>query len=238
MEFIPAKLPLLIIRLFPKYIWNMPTEEQVIYLTFDDGPTPEITPWTLDVLDQYQAKATFFCIGNNVEKHPDIFLRTVENGHAIGNHSYSHPKGWRSSAKAYLKNVKRAQDIIDFQLKQPTLNEKAALSKSTTKNQQSKINKLFRPPYGQITKKQGQELMALGYKIIMWSVLAIDWSEKTSKEKALKNVIKNAKNGSIVVFHDSVKASENMQYALPRVLEYFSKKGYRFKALDAGLITN
>ena len=238
MEFIPAKLPLLIKRLFPKYTWNIPAEEQVIYLTFDDGPTPKITPWTLDVLEQYQAKATFFCIGNNVEKHPDIFIKTVESGHAIGNHSYSHPKGWKSSTEDYLKNVKQAQDIIDFQLQQPAHIEKVASSKSTTKYRQSEINKLFRPPYGQITKTQGRELIALGYKIIMWSVLAIDWSEKTSKEKALRNVIKNAKNGSIVVFHDSEKASENMQYALPRVLEYFSKKGYRFKALDAGLIKN
>lgn len=227
MEFIPAKLPLFIKRLFPKYIWNMSTEEQVLYLTFDDGPTPIITPWTLDVLEKHQAKATFFCIGNNIEKHAEIFQQTLEKGHAIGNHTYSHPKGWKTSTEAYLKDVKLTQDIIDYQLQQPVPSEKTCSRRS---------NKLFRPPYGKISKTQGRKLMALDYKIIMWSVLAVDWSENTSKEKALKNVIKNAKNGSIVVFHDSEKASENMQYALPRVLEYFSKKGYTFKALNADLI--
>lgn len=225
MEFIPAKLPLFIKRLFPKYTWNMSTEEQVLYLTFDDGPTPIITPWTLETLDKYQAKATFFCIGNNIETHPEIFLKTVEKGHTVGNHTYNHPQGWKTSTKVYLESVQQTQDIIDFQLQ-----------KSEVKTDKLAIKKLFRPPYGKITKSQGRSLMALDYIIIMWSVLAVDWSDNTSKEQALKNVIKNAKNGSIVVFHDSEKASENMQYALPRVLEYFSKKGYTFKAIDADLI--
>ncbi|MEO8933483.1 MAG: polysaccharide deacetylase family protein, partial [Xanthomarina sp.] len=153
----------------------------------------------------------------------------VEKGHAIGNHSFSHLKGWESSTEDYLENIKQAQDLIDFQLNQLDLPAKKH-SKSCS------IKKLFRPPHGQITIQQGRKLIDLGYNIIMWSVLAIDWSEKTSKEQALKNVIKNAKNGSIVVFHDSLKASKNMQYALPHVLEHFSKKGYRFEALDADLI--
>jgi peptidoglycan/xylan/chitin deacetylase (PgdA/CDA1 family) len=214
MEFIPAKLPLFVKRLFPHYVWNISTEEKVIYLTFDDGPTPKITNWTLDVLAQYQAKATFFCLGYNVEKHPEIFQNIVEKGHAIGNHTYNHPHGWKSSTDAYLDNVIQAQDIIDFQLQQLT------------------IDNLFRPPYGQISKRQGRRLIDLGYTIIMWSVLAIDWSSKTTKERALKNVIKNAKNGSIVVFHDSEKASKNMQYALPKMLEYFSNKGFKFQSLN------
>ncbi|MCX7551639.1 polysaccharide deacetylase family protein [Xanthomarina sp. F2636L] len=221
MELIPAKLPLFVKWLFPKYVWNISTEEKVIYLTFDDGPTPKITTWTLDVLEQFQAKATFFCTGDNVEKHPDIFQTIIEKGHAIGNHTYSHPDGWKTSTETYLANVKQAQSIIKSQLPQ-----------DTTCN-------LFRPPYGQIKKKQGRILMSLGYNIIMWSVLAIDWSEKTRKEKSLKNVIKHAKKGSIVVFHDSEKASENMQYALPQVLEYFSEKGYRFESLTSkSLLSN
>ncbi|MFL0354125.1 polysaccharide deacetylase family protein [Xanthomarina sp. GH4-25] len=220
MELIPAKLPLLVKWLFPKYIWNIQTEEKVIYLTFDDGPTPEITQWTLDILEQFKAKATFFCTGDNVQKHPEIFQGIVEKEHIIGNHTYSHPHGWKTSTETYLENVKQAQDIINFQLQNATLSK-----------QQSAVNNLFRPPYGQVTKKQGRKLIGLGYNIIMWTVLAIDWSEKTNKEQSLKNVIKNAKQGSIVVFHDSEKASENMQYALPKVLEYFSEKGYQFKSL-------
>jgi peptidoglycan/xylan/chitin deacetylase (PgdA/CDA1 family) len=221
MEFIPAKLPKFVKRLFPHYVWSISTEEKVMYLTFDDGPTPKITSWTLDVLEQYQAKATFFCIGNNVEKHPEIFQDILKKGHAIGNHTYNHPHGLKSSTEAYLENVKQGQDIIDIQLQKSEIN-----------NQQSTIHNLFRPPYGQISKKQSRKLITLGYKIIMWSVLAIDWSSKTTKEKALKNVIKNAEKGSIVVFHDSEKASENMQYALPKMLEYFSKKGYTFRSLN------
>lgn len=242
MEFIPAKLPLFVQRLFPKYTWTIPTEEQVIYLTFDDGPTPIITPWTLDVLERYQAKATFFCIGQNIETHPDIFHKLLEKGHAVGNHTYSHPKGWKSSTQGYLENVKQAQDIIDLQLRNHAHTKKvcsgnSSISNSTSEisNHQSPFSNLFRPPYGQVTKEQGRKLRTLGYDIIMWTVLAIDWSSKTTKEKALKNVIKHAKSGSIVVFHDSDKASENMQYALPRVLEYFSKKGYSFKAIDTDL---
>src|SRR5690554_7319476 len=160
MEFIPAKLPLFVKHIFPKYTWNLPTEELVIYLTFDDGPTPEVTTWTLEVLEQYQAKATFFCVGNNVEKHSDILLKIAEKGHTIGNHTYNHPKGWRTSTEAYLKNVQQAQNIINFQLQKLGNNQASTSSYQTSKN-----HKLFRPPYGQITKKQGRKLMGLGYKI-------------------------------------------------------------------------
>ncbi|EMQ96240.1 Polysaccharide deacetylase [Xanthomarina gelatinilytica] len=243
MEFIPAKLPLFVKKLFPKYTWNLPTEEKVLYLTFDDGPTPLITNWTLDMLDEYQAKATFFCIGNNIEKHPDIFQEILKRGHVVGNHSYNHPTGWKTTTEAYVENVKRTQDIIDFQLQKLDRTEKACSGGSKNNNQpeprrqvraghQSTTNNLFRPPYGRITKAQGRRLMALDYKIIMWSILALDWSLKTTKEKCVKNVIKNVKRGSIVVFHDSEKASENMQYALPKVLEHFSKQGYTFKSLN------
>ena len=213
MNLTPATTPPFVKKLFPNLVWELPTKEKTIYLTFDDGPTPKITEWTLSILKQYNAKATFFCIGKNIEDHPEIFNNIISEGHAIGNHTYDHLKGWKTSSKDYLKNIEKAQITIKAQ---------------TTK---SSIGSLFRPPYGQIRPKQIKELTQLGYKIVMWTVLAIDWDKTVSKEKCLENVISNTSSGSIVVFHDSNKASENMQYALPKVLEYFSKKGYVFKRI-------
>lgn len=236
MPLIPARTPRFIKKLFPNYVWDVPTSEKVIYLTFDDGPTPEITHWTLDVLKQYKAKATFFCIGSNVEKHPEIFNNILKNGHAIGNHTDDHLKGWKSPADAYLKNVKKAQDIIKSQI-QKTKSQNLANDSQGSKfvNQQWLITNLFRPPYGQITPKQGKKLIALGYRIIMWDVLSFDWQNRVSEQRCLDNIINNTTKGSIIVFHDSVKASRNMQYALPKVLAYFSEKGYRFERLDTTL---
>ena len=194
--------------MFPNYVWDMATNDKVLYLTFDDGPTPEITNWTLDILKQYNAKATFFCIGANVKKHPNIFERIIKDAHTVGNHTQNHIKGWTTKTKKYLREVQDAQNAIDY-----------------------KTN-LFRPPYGQITPKQGRKLIDLGYKIIMWDVLSFDWEVDVSEEKCLENVISKSKAGSIIVFHDSIKASKNLMYALPKVLEYFSKKGYEFKALS------
>lgn len=221
MTLTPIKTPIVAKKMFPNYVWDIATNEQVIYLTFDDGPTPEITNWTLDILKQYNAKATFFCIGNNIEKYPDIFQKTLNNGHAIGNHTQNHIKGWKTKAKDYLKDIAEAQKAIDF---------KSQDTKITTPKLRT-IN-LFRPPYGQITPKQGKQLIALGYKIIMWDVLSFDWETSINKETCLDNVIKKTSAGSIIVFHDSVKASKNMQYALPKVLDHFSSKGYSFKALE------
>lgn len=220
MSLTPIKTPLIAKKMFPNYIWDISTTEKVIYLTFDDGPTPEITNWTLDVLKAHNAKATFFCIGNNIEKHPEIFQSILDDGHAIGNHTHNHIKGWKTKAKDYLNNIAEAQEVINFKI-------------SKSKFQDSKINNLFRPPYGQITPKQGKKLMKLGYKIIMWDVLSFDWDHTIEKENCLENVLTKSTEGSIIVFHDSVKASKNMQYALPKVLEYFSEKGYRFKALNS-----
>lgn len=216
MPLTPVKTPLIVKRMFPNYIWNIPTNSKTIYLTFDDGPTPEITNWTLDVLKQYNAKATFFCIGNNIDKHPDIFQSIINQGHAIGNHTHNHIKGWKTKTKDYLKNVSEAQKTINSQI----LNSK-------TQN-----SKLFRPPYGQIKPKQGKKLIELGYKIIMWNVLSFDWDATVSPQTCLNNVISKVTNGSIIVFHDSVKASKNMQFTLPKVLEYFSEKGYSFETLS------
>jgi len=196
--------------MFPNYIWDIATNDKTIYITFDDGPTPEITHWTLETLNAYNAKATFFCIGNNIEKHPEIFRSIIKNGHSIGNHTQNHVKGWKTKTDAYLDEVKQAQTNIEKEIKN---------------------SKLFRPPYGKITSKQGKSLLKDGYKIIMWDILSFDWDSNISQETCFKNAISKSKNGSIIVFHDSLKAAKNMQYALPKVLEYFTKQGYRFKSL-------
>ena len=217
MYFIPAKIPQFIKRIFPNYVWDFSSKDKILYLTFDDGPTPEITQWTLNTLKQYNAKATFFCIGNNVAKHPDIFHAILKEGHRIGNHTQDHIKGWQTSTKRYIENVVKAETIINKELE----------------NSQIKLC-LYRPPFGQLKHSQGKAIQKLGYKIIMWSVIAFDWEQKISKKQCLKNVINKASaKNNIIVFHDSVKASKNMMYALPKVLEHFSKKGYVFKAIRA-----
>lgn len=217
MPLTPVKTPKVVKSLFPNYTWDIDTTEKEIYLTFDDGPTPEITAWTLDILNQYSAKATFFCIGANVEKHPDIFKSILENGHTIGNHTQEHIKGWKTATKAYVKNIEKAQKVFE----------------SNIQNSEFRIQNLFRPPYGKITPKQGKRLLALGYNIVMWDVLSFDWDNTVTPEQCFNNVISKVKNGSIIVFHDSVKASNNMQYTLPKVLAYYSKSGYKFKSLNS-----
>lgn len=216
MRFAPVKIPQLVKRIFPNYVWDFSSKDKVIYLTFDDGPTPEITRWTLNTLKKYNAKATFFCIGNNVKKHPELFKAILADNHSIGNHTCDHLKGWKTATEDYLENVKLAHDIITNQL------------------EHSQIElRLFRPPFGQIKSSQGDALLKLGYTIIMWSVITFDWEQEITKAQCLKNAISKTKKGDIVVFHDSIKASKNMMYALPKFLDYFSKKGYRFKAIEA-----
>jgi len=215
MNLTPITTPKLAKSLFPDLVWDLPSKEKVIYLTFDDGPTPLITNWALDVLKQYDAKATFFCIGKNVDEHPSIFKRILTENHSIGNHTHNHLKGWKTKTANYLANVDEAQRTINSQII----------------NQQSTITNLFRPPYGQIKPKQAKQLMHLGYKIIMWKVLSVDWDASVSNKKCLENIINNTVSGDIVVFHDSIKAANNMQYTLPKVLEYFNKKGFEFKRI-------
>ncbi|WP_339917985.1 polysaccharide deacetylase family protein [Yeosuana marina] len=215
MTLVPVKTPWVVKKTFPNYIWDVATNEKVIYLTFDDGPTPDITEWTLNILKTYKAKATFFCIGNNIEKHPDIFQQILKQGHAIGNHTYNHAKGWKTNTANYCKEVDRTQVLIN----------------SCTPPQTQQQGHLFRPPYGQIKPKQAKELIASGYKIIMWDVISFDWDKDIPEETCFDNVKNNAVNGSIVVFHDSIKASKNMLFALPKVLEYYSNLGYTFKSL-------
>ncbi len=218
MNFILPKTPWLLKRSFQKFHWEVPTSERKLYLTFDDGPTPEITQETLEILEAHNAKATFFCIGNNVEKHPDTLQKVAAKGHAIGNHTHNHLNGWKTDNKLYVDNTLQAEDQL------------AAFSVNP--------DRLFRPPYGKISPKQGKLLRSKGYQIVMWDVVTIDWLPETSPEQCLQYVLEYAKAGSIVVFHDSVKASKNMLYALPRVLDHFSEKGYTFEKISADILAS
>tara|TARA_B110001450_G_scaffold25433_1_gene22446 strand:+ start:423 stop:1064 length:642 start_codon:yes stop_codon:yes gene_type:complete len=208
-----VKTPNFIKRLFQNLTWEINTSKKVIYLTFDDGPTPKITNWVLSELEKYNAKATFFCIGKNILNHPDVFENIVNKGHAVGNHTNNHINSWKKQAKLYIENVNQAQKIID-----PVLNDTNSV-------------KLFRPPYGKLTLSVTKKLLKEDYKIIMWDVLSGDFDQSISKEKCLKNVIKNTTSGSIIVFHDSVKASGKLQFSLPKILDYFSEKGFSFEII-------
>ena len=203
MKLIPAKTPGFVKSLFPNFIWNIDTNKQELYLTFDDGPTPEITPWVLEQLKTYNAKATFFCIGSNVAKHPEILKAILADGHSIGNHTYNHLKGWKRKTKDYLEDVELAQKAID------------KISSSD--------RKLFRPPYGKFKTKQAKQLQKLGYNIVMWDVLSFDWDAKISEEQCFNNIFNSAKEGSIIVLHDSIKAERNLKAVLPKVLKYYSE---------------
>ena len=206
-----VKTPLALKKMYPRLLWNHERDEKKLYLTFDDGPTPEITKWIIDTLASYNAKATFFCIGNNIEKYPEIFEQLLANDHAIGNHTNKHENGWKTNLETYMQSTHDAQKIIDNHIKPQQL--------------------LFRPPYGRIKKQQIKALRQKGYTIIMWDVLSADFDTRTTPEASLSNVINNAQEGSIIVFHDSIKAKEKLQYVLPKVLEHFSDKGYSFERL-------
>jgi peptidoglycan/xylan/chitin deacetylase (PgdA/CDA1 family) len=206
------KIPPLIKKLFPKYIWNIPTSDKKIYLTFDDGPTPEITRWTLDVLKQYNAKATFFCIGNNIQKNPELFQEITAAGHSVGNHTFTHLNGWKTPTTTYLENVLQCDTHIRNEM--PDYK-----------------SKLFRPPYGKIKPSQAKALRNLGYKIILWSLISYDFDNTLSKENCLKNVLSNCEPGTIVVFHDSIKAFTNLEYVLPKTLEFLKENNFRMLKL-------
>ncbi|PZR20808.1 MAG: polysaccharide deacetylase family protein [Flavobacterium psychrophilum] len=202
----------LIKKIFSGYIWDIPSAQKTVYLTFDDGPIPGITEWVLDLLGQHNIKATFFCIGDNIEKNPDIFQKVIDSGHTIGNHTFNHINGWKTDNTAYLENIEACRQTI--------------LNKSNIDT------KLFRPPYGKISRQQAKEVKSLGYKIIMWDVLSADFDTAITPQKCLDNVIKNATNGSVIIFHDSLKAFPNLEYALPKVIEYLKENGFRFGTLS------
>lgn len=199
--------------IYPSLVWNMPRDSNTIYLSFDDGPHPEITPWVLEQLIAYNAKATFFCVGENIKKYPEIFQQILSEGHSQGNHTYNHLKGWKTPTGKYVENVQKAQTVI----------EKFAISQRNSK--------LFRPPYGKIKSSQIKRLQLLNYKIVMWDALSGDFDENISADSCFQNISKNINAGSIIVFHDSEKAFKNLEKVLPRVLEFYSAKGFSFKGI-------
>jgi len=206
------KIPKIILLLFPKYIWKQPNAEKKIYLTFDDGPIPEVTEWVLDILKHENIKATFFCIGDNIKKHPEIFKKIIAHNHSIGNHTFNHLNGWKTATKEYLENIELCEKEI---LKHTNLE-----------------SKLFRAPFGKIRKKQASAIQKLGYEIIMWNVLSYDFDKDLSNEECLLKVIQNTSNGSIIVFHDSIKANNNLKYTLPIAIQQLKKKGYIFDKIN------
>jgi len=214
------RTPAIFMRFFSNYTWRFSLNKKEIYLTFDDGPTPEITNFVLDQLQKHSAKATFFCIGKNIKTHPEIFHQIISDGHSVGNHTNNHLNGWKNNNATFLENTLECENVISSTV------ENFRNSKFKIQN-----SKLFRPPYGKIKKRQAKELRKNNYKIIMWSVLSADFDTTISKEKCLDNVLKNTKNGSIIVFHDSIKAAEKLRFTLPKVLEYYAKKGVVFKAI-------
>ncbi len=207
--------------IFPSLLWNFDIKEKIIYLTFDDGPIPEITPWVLKKLRDYNAKATFFCIGDNVVKNPEIFKMILQEGHAIGNHTYNHLNGWETDRKTYTENILKAETVIQ---KFINIYNKTALSHLPG-------NKLFRPPFGRIAVSQIKDLGKFDYKIVMWDVISGDYDQNKGYETCLRNVIKHTRPGSILVFHDSTKAFNNLQRILPEVLSIYSKSGFEFRSL-------
>jgi peptidoglycan/xylan/chitin deacetylase (PgdA/CDA1 family) len=216
------KTPLLLKKIYPEnLLWNKSRADKNIFLTFDDGPIPIVTPWVLKILKNFNAKATFFCIGNNIIKHPEVFEQLKADGHQIGNHTFNHLKGWDTDDQTYLENFLKCQQLTQ--------------------------TNLFRPPYGRIKRSQIKlietqdtrhkiqdnqfQISNLKSQIVMWDVLSGDFDIHLSPEKCLKNVLKHTKNGSIIVFHDSLKAKERLEYVLPKALEQWSKEGYEFKTL-------
>lgn len=209
------KTPQIIKRLFSNQVWDIPNNENKIYLTFDDGPTPEITEWVLGILKENNIRATFFCIGNNIEKHSEIFNKIIDEEHGIGNHTFNHKNGWKTKTADYVQNIELCQkEILKLQTKMWNLK-----------------SKIFRPPYGKIKQSQSKKLRQLGYKIIMWDILTADFDEKKSKEKCLENATQKVTSGSIIVFHDSVKAYKNLEYALPKAIQILKEKGFVFDVI-------
>jgi peptidoglycan-N-acetylglucosamine deacetylase len=199
-----VKTPSYLRQAFPQLEWSYQTKQKSLFLTFDDGPDPATTPVILDILQRYKAKGTFFCVGDNIQKYPTVFNDLLDNGHQVGSHTFNHLNGWRTPNVEYYRNVRRA----------------AALTQTP----------LFRPPYGRITPNQSK-FLAKYYRIVMWDVLSGDFDTEVSADVCYSNVVKNAKNGSIIVFHDSLKSIKTVQEALPKILDHFALRGYAFEAI-------
>ena len=206
------KAPGLLKKISKDLVWNIPTNDKDIYLTFDDGPIPNLTEYVLDILDDFEVKATFFCVGDNIAKYPFICKKVIEKGHVVGNHTFNHVKGWATKNNNYLNNIEKCYEHI-------------------IKYQKYRSKPLFRPPYGQITRSQIKRLKD-NYKIIMWDILAYDFNNTHSPSKSLNRMVRRTRPGSIVVFHDNYKAETKLKYMLPRFLKHFTEKGFKFKILD------
>lgn len=201
-----VKTPNIVQSLWPRFLWRMPTQERVLYLTFDDGPIPEVTPWVLDVLKAFGAKATFFCVGENVRRYPDIYQRILAEGHSTGNHTYNHLNGWKTKTLDYLRNVRRCAHLVQ--------------------------SNLFRPPYGRLSPCQHASLER-HYTIVLWDVLSGDFDQNVDARQCLENVVENAVSGSIIVLHDNIKTAEKLRFVLPELLRHFTQQGYRFERLPS-----
>lgn len=196
--------PQIVRALYPGALWRMNPKEKKVYLTFDDGPIPEITPWVLDLLDKHTIKATFFLVGDNVRKHPEEFQMLLERGHRVGNHTFNHIRGFEFLSKNYLANTDKANELIQTDL--------------------------FRPPHGHMRWLQYMVLKRR-YTIVMWDLVTRDYSNKLNGKQVFEKIKKYVRNGSIITFHDSIKAEANMKYALPRTIEWLKKEGYSFGTL-------
>ncbi|MGB3946671.1 MAG: polysaccharide deacetylase family protein [Bacteroidia bacterium] len=196
--------PYLLKKIMPTAIWRGSATDKKLYLTFDDGPIPELTPWVLDVLKYNAIKATFFCVGENVCKHSDVYTRILNEGHQVGNHTYNHLNGWNTDTNAYVENTKKCASFVS--------------------------SNLFRPPYGKLKPTQIKQLKS-NYTIVMWDVLSGDYDKTITPERCYLNVINSIRNGSIIVFHDNLKAQVNLRFALPKVIAYALEQGYEFDVL-------
>ena len=199
------QMPDIVRRLFPTVLWRKDKNKKVIYLTFDDGPTEELTHWILNTLDEFGIKATFFCIGNNAEKHPEILDEIRKNGHTVGIHGYEHRRGLYKDNEVFFSDIEKSKNIIK--------------------------SNLFRPPHGNLTPRQAKRLKDLGYNVVLWDVITRDYNTRLPEEKVLDIAKRYTRNGSIVVFHDSLKAEKNMKYAFPKAVKYWLENGYTFETL-------
>jgi len=200
-----VKTPRIIQEMFPGFIWNIPSAgHKTLYLTFDDGPTPHITNWVLKQLAEYNAKASFFCVGEQIARHPHIMKKVREQGHAVGSHTFSHESGWATDQHTYMRSARKTARMID--------------------------SDLFRPPFGRVKPAQAKALNEQ-FRVVMWDVMSGDFDASITPDQCFQNVAVKAQPGSIIVFHDSVKARKNLFYTLPKVLEHFSEQGYTFEPL-------
>ena len=200
-----VRLPEFVVRLYPEAIWRVPTEQKRVYLTFDDGPIPEVTPWVLKILEEEQVDACFFCVGDNVRKYPDVYQSIIIGGHLTGNHTFHHLQGLKTSTKVFFQDILKTGEFID--------------------------SGLFRPPHG-LMKTSQCKFISKRFKVVMWDIVSCDYRQSLSPEKVINNVLDNVRPGSIITFHDSVKAWKNLSGALPVVIKKLKEKGYGFGSLN------